>query len=404
MSSEMSASDTEGAFDPTPLFTPEVATDPIPFFSEMLDKCPVSRTSLDALDGGSSVTITRYDDVRWALRHPEIFSSSADAVQIGQERPMIPLQIDPPDHAKYRRLLDPELAPRWIAELEDETAALVDEIIDTFVDAGSCDYHADFAQPLPSTVFLNLWGLPLEKRPDFYRWRDNIVRPSTLDPEEAQRVRTETGKEMYAYFEEVIDERTAAPDGALFSRLLDAEIEGNQLTREEILDISYLFLIAGLDTVTATLDCATILLLGNPRWRQWLVENPDRTDMAVEEVLRHESPVQVVPRIVKEPVTMAGVDLEPGDVVTLLLGASNVDPRHFEHAEDVDFEREVNRHLAFGGGPHRCLGSHLARMELRVALRGWHERIPDYDLGPDADLTLSPGIRQPTSLPLVWQS
>lgn len=389
------------SLDPHEMFTPEAATDPHPLFREMLEQCPVSRQEGGAFGDDPTVYLSNYDDVRWALRHPEIFSST-ETVEIGNERPLIPLQVDPPEHAKYRRLLDPEFSPRWIAELEEGTRALVDELIDGFIEHGVCDFHADFSQPLPSTVFLEFFGLPLDRRDDFFRWRDNIIRPDAADLEAAQALRVATGQEMYAYLGQVMDERLEDPDDGLLSRLLHARIEGEKLSREEILDISYLLMIAGLDTVTATLDCSMTNLARHPALRQTLAEDPTRADDAVEELLRFESPVQVVPRIVRQEITMNGVDLQPGDRVTVVIGATNIDPDHFEHAEQVDFDRQANRHLAFGGGPHRCLGSHLARMELRVALEQWHRRIPDYALDVDVVPHFSPGIRQPPALPLRW--
>jgi cytochrome P450 len=388
-----------GTLDPAAMFTPDVAADPVPFYREVLARCPAHRSDFA---GAPAVFLSRYDDVRFALRHPEIFSSAADAVQIGQDRPLIPLQFDPPDHAKYRRLLDPELSPRWVATLEESTRAKVDELVDAFADRGSCDFHAELSEPLPSSVFLELFGLPLDRRDDFFRWRDNIIRPGTADLEAAAEIRRATGREMYAYFEEVMDARLADPDDSLFSRLLHAEVEGERLSRDEILDICYLFLIAGLDTVTATLDCAITALARDPARRRELAEHPELTAAAVEELLRRETPVQVIPRVARQRVEIGGVSIEPGDHVTLVLGATNVDAEQFDHPDDLDFARDANRHLAFGAGPHRCLGSHLARMELRVALERWHARIPDYALAAGTELQFSPGIRQAVSLPIVW--
>jgi cytochrome P450 len=393
--------------DPSTLFSPAVADDPVPFYKELHARCPVHRAggngNRNGAHGGNPVVhLSRYEDVRYAMRHPEIFSSAADAVHIGQERPLIPLQLDPPEHAKYRRLLDPELSPKWVATLEDDTRAKVDELLDGFVENGACEFHEEFSQPLPSSVFLELFGLPAERQDDFFRWRDNIIRPSVFDIEEARALREETSKAMYAFFEQIMDEQRDADH--LFGRLLRAEVEGERLSREEILDISYLFLIAGLDTVTATLDCAITNLARNPERRRQLAERPELTADAVEELLRIESPVQVVFRVVTQPVTIGGVELEEGDHVSLVLGATNVDDEHFERAEETDFERDANRHLAFGGGPHRCLGSHLARMELRVALEQWHRRIPEYELADGAEVHFSPGIRQAPNLPLVWSA
>ena len=163
----------------------------------------------------------------------------------------------------------------------------------------------------------------------------------------------------------------------------------------------HLKLIAGLDTVTATLDCEMTYLARHPEARQRLVADPAVTAGAVEELLRWESPVQMVVRVIKQDSELAGVSMQAGDHAVVMIGAANLDDE-FPDADRVEFEREANRHLAFGAGPHRCLGSHLARLEQRVALEEWHRRIPDYRIADGVDIHCSPGIRQAERLPLVW--
>ncbi|MGQ0805819.1 MAG: cytochrome P450 [Actinomycetota bacterium] len=387
------------------LFSPEAADDPHRPYRELLGRCPVVRSEGGSVSGepGGSVLVLGFEDLNWALKHPEYFSSE-DAVQIGNDRPLIPLQIDPPDHAKYRRLLDPEFAPKKMAALEPDFRKLVNEVIDTFADQSGCDFHEDFATPLPSTFFLRLTALPLSDLPVFLQWRDNIIRPDVEpgDFDAAAEIRAATGREIYAYFERALDERTEQRDDGLLSRLLDAEVEGHSLTREELLDICYLLIIAGLDTVTATLDCFVHRLARHPEERRRLVDDPSIAPAVVEEYMRFEAPVMVTPRTVKQDVTLGGVDLRAGDNVTLVLGAGNLDDAEFDHAGTVDFDRGRNRHLSFGGGSHRCLGSHLARLEVRVALEEWHRRIPEYRIPDGAEFHFSPGIRQTNTLPLVF--
>ena len=172
---------------------------------------------------------------------------------------------------------------------------------------------------------------------------------------------------------------------------------------EEILDICFLLLLAGLDTVTATVGCNIAYLADNPEQRRRIVADPSLIPGAVEELLRWETPVTAVPRVVKKDVEIRGFQLKEGDLVTLLLGAANIDDEHFEGAEAVDFERGRNIHLSFGGGPHRCLGSHLARMELQVAMEEWHRRIPEYRIREGETPRYSPGIREVMYLPLTWE-
>jgi cytochrome P450 len=382
------------------LFTPETANTPFPTYRRVRDECPVAR--VDGFTGEPTVYLSRYEDVVWAFRHPEVFSSAADAVSIGQEQPLIPLQIDPPDHAKYRRLLDPEFSPKKMAALDGDARALVNELIDGFIDRGECDFHEEFATPLPSSIFLALMGLPRSDLSDFLRWRDDTIRPDTDDLDEAQAIRDRVGHEITAYFEASLDHRSANPDDSLLYRVATGEVDGRPLTREEQLGICHLLLLGGLDTVTATLDCMVLHLAREPERRAALAADPSLVAPAVEELLRYETPVTMVIRVLKQDCEIGGVQLHAGDHATLLIGAGNCDPNEFAEAEMADFAREANRHLAFGGGPHRCLGSHLARLELRVAIEELHRRIPDYRIAPGAEVNLSPAIRQAGSLPLVW--
>jgi cytochrome P450 len=382
------------------LFDSEFARCPQPVYARMNAECPVSRQALT----GTPI-IARYEDVLFALRHPEIFSSEMELqMALGTERPMIPQQIDPPAQTRYRKLLDPHFSRKRMAALEPALRAQANALIDRFEADGRCDFDPAFAIPLPCSAFLSLLGLPQSDLELFLRLKNGIIRPALdrYDPESALRIRKESGRQIYAYFEALIDERRARPRDDLMSELVRLGPEGEGLSRNELLDICFLLLLAGLDTVTATLGCNVAYLAANPVQRRRLVEDPGLIPDAVEELLRWETPVAGVPRVVKRSVTLGGVTLREGELVTLLLGASNVDAGEFEEPERVDFERARNRHLAFGGGPHRCLGSHLARMELRVALEEWHRRIPDYALEPGATPRYSPGIREVMHLPLVW--
>ncbi len=398
----MKSDESEGAASVmTEVFSPESANDPHPIYQKLLEECPVARSQ--TMFGGYGVTVARYRDVQHALKHPEVFSSK-DVVKIGNNVPLLPLSVDPPDHAKYRRLLDPQFSPRHMAELEPEVRKLVNEIIDGFVTRGSCDFHEEFATPVPSTIFLALTGLPQEDLPQFLRWRDDTIRPQGNSAEEVEAKRHAAGQAIEAYFVDKLAEKEADPDGRLLTTIAHGEVDGRPLTHEEKLGMTHLLLLGGLDTVTATLDCMIVYLAEHPDRRRALVDNPSLMPAAVEELLRHQTPVMMVPRIVTQDTDIDGVSIQAGDSVTLLIGAANTDTCEFADAGEVHFDREANRHLAFGGGPHRCLGSHLARLELRAAMEEFHRRIPDYELAPETTINFSPGIRQTERLYLNFSA
>jgi cytochrome P450 len=351
--------------------------------------------------GGYSVHVSTYDDVRWALQHPEVFSSQ-DVIDLGNDQPLIPLSVDPPEHRKYRRMLDPEFSPTKMAILEPEARALVNEIIDRFADKGSCEFHEDFATPLPSTIFLALIGLPQSDLPDFLRWRDDTIRPEGNTPEEVDAKRQAAGHAINEYFIKALEEKRKHPDDRLITKIEFGEVDGRPLTQAEKLGICHLQLLGGLDTVTATLDCMIAYLAQHPDRRKAVVEDPELMAPAIEEMLRQQTPVMMVPRIIAQDYELNGVQLRAGDGATLLIGAANADESQFESSHEVLLDRESNRHLAFGGGPHRCLGSHLARMELKVSLEEFHKRIPEYEIKDGTELHFSPGIRQAEILPLVF--
>ena len=341
--------------------------------------------------------------VNQVLGDPGTFTSR-DIVQLGNVRPLIPLSVDPPEHKKYRRILDPLFAPKKMDGIEDDIASRVNHFIDAFVDRGSCHFTEELAVPFPSAVFLGLMGLPWEELDTLLRLKDGIMRPGGggLGADEEMRIRDETGAEIYAYFDAILDERQRHPEQDILTGFLGAEMDGEQLTREEILDICFLFLIAGLDTVTDSLTCFFAYLGRHPEHRRQIVEDPSVIPRAVEELLRWETPVAGTARLATSDSIVTGCPINAGSLVFVSIGAANVDPAEFEDSFAVRFDREVNRHLAFGGGVHRCLGSHLARRELRVALREWHRRIPDYEVKPGLELEYPPGLRMVQNLELVW--
>jgi cytochrome P450 len=384
--------ETDGQAGMSDLMTPELAREPQPTFRALLLGAPVMR-----VDGVGVIACSRaaIDEV---LRQPEVFSSNTSAQDLQTRRPLIPLQIDPPEQRKFRKILDPLFAPRRMQMLEEPITQLVNSLIDDFVEEEEIDFCARFSVPFPSQVFLTMFGLPIEELDTFLRMKDGIIRPhhvvdSPIHHPDAIAYQKQTADSIYDYFERLIDERASDRRDDLLSQLLDAEVEGERLGRDDILDICFLFLIAGLDTVSASLDCFFGYLAQHSEDRRALVDDPESIPNVVEELLRWETPVMGGARVALRDTEVAGLQVKEGEQVMALYGAANVDDAEMADAGEVRWDREVNRHLAFGGGVHRCLGSHLARLELRVALREWHRRIPDYRLKPGCELDYTAGIR-----------
>ena len=395
------ATDTAGGGDsPFAQMDPETARHPQPSYKMLRDLAPVMQIE------GTGAIVSHRADIDEVFRRPEIFSSNMSAVDLKNVRPMIPLQIDPPEHKKFRKILDPLFAPKQMKALEEPVAQLVNELLDRIEGKDEIDFTQSFSVPFPSQVFLTLLGLPLEDLPLFIKMKDGIIRPDHVvgkprDHEETQAYQKEIADSLYAYFDKVLDEREVERRDDLLSRFLDTEVDGHRLTRNDILDICFLFLIAGLDTVSASLDCFFGYLAEHPEQRQLIIDDPSIIPAVVEELLRWETPVIGVARVAVQDTEISGCPIKAGEHVMALIGSANTDEAEFPDADDVRFDREVNRHLAFGGGVHRCLGSHLARLELRIALREWHARFPDYAVKPGAELNYTAGIRSLDTFPMV---
>jgi cytochrome P450 len=358
---------------------------------------------------GVAVSFGR-DLTDYVLKHPELFSSAVK-MPLGNVRPLIPLNIDPPKHSKYRRILDPLFSPKQMDLLEDDVTARANGFIDRFIDNGSCNFTEDFAELFPSAVFIGLMGLPWEELDTLISLRNGILHSHKIDPRAAtdpiirMEVMNATGQRIYDYFGLQLETRLQNPTNDILTHFNTAEVNGEKMSREEILDLCFLFLIAGLDTVSDSLTCMFAFLATHPEHRQRIVDDPSIIPSAVEELLRWESPVPYgVPRVATQDVELPnGAKLSKGTAVLVSYGGANIDPSEFPDGTIVDFDREVNRHIAFGGGVHRCLGSHLARRELRVALAEWHRRIPNYGLAVGhEELEYPPGLRHVKDLTLAW--
>jgi cytochrome P450 len=337
------------------------------------------------------------------LHDYELFSSAVAGAQPGRPR-MIPLQVDPPEHSRYRRLLDPVFAPRSVALLEPDITSLTNELIDRFYAKGACDFSQELSVPLPSAIFLRIFGLPIDGLEDFLTLKNNIMRAPGQTEAERTAVREQAARQVRELFSDVIDDRTRQPGDDLISRLIGFEAGGDKLTKQEVLDICSLLLLAGLDTVSISLQCMMYHLATHPADRRLIAQDPSIAPKVVEELLRWETPVQGVTRISTRETDVGGCPFPAGTQFQVLLASIDTDPGTVPGYDTLDLTRGDKRHYAFGGGIHRCLGSHLARLELRSVLREWHRRIPEYTVKPGAEIRWNGAmLRGIDHLPLVWE-
>jgi cytochrome P450 len=365
---------------------PEWPENPHAFYAKLRAECPVAHSDKH----GGFWMLSSYRDVYDALHEPELFSSYPNPVpsdMIANQQPVIPLEIDPPQHADFRRILAPFFTVRKITGLERDMRKIVNELLDPIVASGECEYVAAFGKELPTRVFLNFMGWPLEHSGMFLEWCEVLMRGIPgADLETNNRAKGETGMKMYQYFMAEIEKRDAVgppatgEDADFIDALRGANLAGERpLTPFEILACIHIVLLAGLDTTQGVLSHSMEFLATHDSYREDLLAHPELLDTAVEELLRWFAPVAPGRRVTRDAV-VGGVPMRSGDRVLLLTASACRDNAEFVQPDHVDFRRNPNRHLGFGAGVHRCLGSHLARLELRTALSEWHDRIPHYSL------------------------
>ncbi|TAM65733.1 cytochrome P450 [Mycobacterium sp.] len=318
------------------------------------------------------------DVVEQAATKPQLFSSKGAFDLVGSPFPMVPIAFDPPDHTRFRRILDRFFGPRRMAERAPELRRQVGELIDRIQASGdSSEVMGALAVPFPSQVFLTLFGLPLSDRDLLISWKDAVLEFSAAEGATPSPETLSRGAELMNYLNRHLADRRGSAGDDLLSQLLCDSSDG-ALTDEEIIGLCFLFLIAGLDTVTAAAGFALYELARDPRLRAGLIDDDEAVTHFIEEVLRINPPVPYVPRVTTAEVDVAGVTIPAGSTCWLGFGTANRDPERYPEA-DVIKEKRSN-HFTFGRGPHRCLGSHLARLELRLIIEEWNRRIPTYSV------------------------
>jgi cytochrome P450 len=347
--------------------------------------------------------ITRATLIREIFQDPELFTN--DSITPGDPDPAykwIPSNINPPKHVQYRQILNYAFGPTPVARVEPKAREYCRMTIDDVLPRGGCDYVAEVGGVFPTRVFLELVDLPWEDAPLFVDWTETIFNGFFSSPEALQAV-----DEVKNYFIELIrDRRTNPRDPAtdFSTHLLGSTIDGEPMSDEDALNIFNQLVLAGLDTVKSALSYAHLHLATTPADRRRIVNEPEIIPLAVEEILRA-FPLVMEGRKIARDVDFHGVTMRKGEMVMLLLPAAMHDPEMFERADEIIIDRVRNNHFAFGAGPHRCLGSHLARMEMRVGLEEWHRSIPDYHLGCRFEEIIERGGQLSLrSLPLEWST
>jgi cytochrome P450 len=347
---------------------PEVQDNPYPYYKELRDKAPVAW-----IESMQAWAVSRYADVDFALRNPQLFSSASwvSTMQGDLNDPKFPwiIGLDPPDHTRLRKLANKGFTPRLIRALEPRVQTITQELIRAMKRRRECDLVVALSAPLPVTVIAEMLGIETERRADFRRWSDDLVKSSTRPREEAVQTQIrQSGKELRAYFENIIAQRRTAPGDDLISALIQAEEERQMLSSMEVLSLAIFLLHAGNETTTNLISNAVLALLAHPGELTKVRANRTLIPALVEEVLRYDSPVQVVFRRTTQDVALASGAIPADSAVFLLLGAANRDERQFPEPDRFDVARNPQDHVAFGYGIHYCLGAPLARLEGRSAL------------------------------------
>ena len=344
-----------------------------------------------------------YPDVYSVLRNTGLFSSKGFThPDFESEYMMIPSEMDPPEHTKYRTLLNPILSPARIAAMEPIIRRRCRELIDGLVARGHCDVLDDFALKFPTTVFMEMLGVPTDDLDTFVTWVHQSQHTSHAEDPDG-RIRDNADRAIHEFMLAVADERRSQPASDIVSALVQCRIEGRPLDNKELGGILYLLFLAGLDTVASMLSWSLMHFAMHPEDRRRLCADEALAPAAVEELLRYYS-IVVITRHTTADAQTHGCPMSKGDRVIVPLATANRDRAAFPDADEFVLDRAPNRHIAFGVGPHRCVGSHLARLELQVALEEWHRQIPDYHIPEGSDLGLRVGmfVTSLQSVPLEW--
>lgn len=379
-------------------YSADVQANPYPFYSWLREEQPAYYNATHDF-----WALSRYADVVKAARHPELFSS-AQGVGPDKAYGLSMITNDPPTHTRLRKLVHKAFTPTKINQFADRIQTIIDGLLDAVEAKGTFDLIDDFAIPLPVTVIAEILGVAAEDQADFKRWSDDVVHfiGGTAHGKNREQLR-QSWNEFRAYFSEIMAARRHDPRDDVITALVQAHEDQDMLSGLEILNFCQLLLVAGNETTTNLIANMMHAFHHHPEQWAYLCQHPDMVRNVVEEVLRYDSPVQLVFRTTTEDLPLHGETIPAESKVALLWGSANRDADEFPHADQFDITRTPNRHIAFGSGIHYCLGSSLARLEGRLTVETLLRRMPRAALAPDAALerVKNPLLRGLTTFPMV---
>lgn len=347
------------------------------------EKCPISFS-----EKGGFWLATTYDDISSVLRRNNrgfvSFPNIPDGKVAFGQKAQIPIELDGPIHAQYRKLLDPIFSPARVAEMEDQIRKVAVELIDGFIESGRCDVVKQFAFPFPGTVFLSVMGWPLEDAEKMNEWVETFLKgvPGGTE-EETMAARIRASEESRAYIQAIVEDRRANPTDDITTTIVHADFDGDKIDDSDLSDLFILLMMAGLDTVQSVISQSMNFFATHPEKWDEMFASEESIDPAIEELLRWTSPAMPTRNVAEESVVVGDLTLPKGERVFCPLAAGNRDPKYYPEPDQVKFDREAKPNLTFSLGAHRCVGVHLARKELRIAFEELRRRIPSFSLAPD---------------------
>ena len=403
MSDDKPVADWTTDFD---IFSDEYTENPAPIWKELHSRCPVAHTER----GGGLWMSTRYEDVRDLCAKPEVMSNrqvsvvplreGTDLLADYHTKTLPPVSADPPEHTPLRRLILPFFSPKAVEKYRAFTQSLCNDLIDQFIDRGECDAAVEYAQQITPHVIGHLLGIDTSRSDEFTGHVSRFMEEGVKDPD----LRAESMHAMQDYFAELIEQRRGAEGDDYVSQLMQAEVDGKPMSNKLLVNYCVLLLVAGIDTTWSSLGSSLWHFATNPEDRRRLAADPCLFATAIEELLRYYAPVSVG-RVAMEDIEVGDRTVRRGERMMLNFPAANRDASAFENADEFVIDRERNRHLSFGVGIHRCVGSNLARMEMDVALRTWFARIPEFELSNADGVTWAAGqIRGARNVPVRFKT